>query len=229
MISVVIPTFNAEARLASTLTALVPGAVAGLIREVIVVDGGSDDATKVIADAAGCTLVQADKGRGVQLKIGADAARANWMMFLHADTVLEPGWEHEAAQFIERIDSGALTLRAAVFRFKLDDLGAMPRLVESGVAARCAMLGLPYGDQGLLIRRDLYLQIGGYRPLALMEDVDMVRRLGRRRLTMLRTAALTSAARYKREGYVRRIARNLSCLVLYGVGVPVRHVERIYR
>jgi len=228
MISVVIPTLNAEPRLAATLAALVPAAVDGLVREVIVADGGSRDRTAAIADAAGASVLRVDPGRGSQLAAGAARARFPWLLFLHADTVLEPGWEGEVSAFMERVDRGAPP-SAAAFRFALDDVGARPRLLEAMVGLRCALLRLPYGDQGLLIPRRLYEEIGGYRPLALMEDVDLVQRLGRRRLTMLRACAVTSADRFRREGYARRSARNLTCLMLYALRVPVHVINRLYQ
>jgi hypothetical protein len=151
-----------------------------------------------------------------------------WLLFLHADTVLEPGWEREVSAHMERTDSGRRKPSAAAFRFALDDDGFWPRLIEAGVALRCALFRLPYGDQGLLISRQLYQQSGGYARLPLMEDVDLVRRIGRRRMAMLRTRAVTSAARYQQGGYVRRSVRNLSCLTLYFLRVPTRVIARLY-
>jgi hypothetical protein len=101
-------------------------------------------------------------------------------------------------------------------------------VLERLVALRCTALRLPYGDQGLLIPRRLYAEIGGYRPLPLMEDVDLVRRLGRRRIVMLRARAITSAERFRREGYVRRSAKNLACLTLYTLRVPTHVISRFY-
>lgn len=228
MISVVIPTLNAEAGLTKTLASLVPATVQGLIREVIIVDGGSRDATADIADVAGARFIRAERGRGVQLDAGAAAARSNWLLFLHADTVLEPGWEQETGAFIERVDAGERPRAAAAFRFALDDYGLKPRMLETMVGARCSVFRFPYGDQGLLIPRSLYREVGGYRPLPLMEDVDLVRRLGRRRLVMLRTAAVTSAVRYKRDGYLSRAMRNLTCVSLYYLRVPPKTIVRLY-
>jgi rSAM/selenodomain-associated transferase 2 len=227
-ITVVIPTLDAEPALAATLSALVPAAVEGLVRQVIVVDGGSMDHTLEIADAAGAEIVKAPRGRGHQLAVGAERARWPWLLFLHADTVLQEGWEREAAAFMARIDAGRGEA-AAAFRFALDDAGMRPRLLEAAVAARCALFRLPYGDQGLLIPRRLYSAIGGYRPLPLMEDVDIVRRLGRRRMRILRCAAKTSAERYRRDGYARRIARNLRCVLLFYLGVPAERIARLYQ
>jgi rSAM/selenodomain-associated transferase 2 len=230
MISVVIPTLNAERGLVACLSALVPAVVDGLVREVIVVDGGSTDHTRDIADHAGCrVLTGTPRGRGAQLIAGAQAAKHPWLLFLHADTVLQEGWTREVLAFIERIDTGVEPPAAAAFQLGLDDVGVAPRVVEAGVKLRCAVFHLPYGDQGLLISRSLYGARGGFRPLPLMEDVDFVRRLGRRELVMLRTPALTSADRYRRDGYARRIARNLTCLFLYAVGVPMATIERLYR
>jgi rSAM/selenodomain-associated transferase 2 len=228
MISVVIPTLNAEATLAQTLAALVPAAVDGLVREVIVVDGGSTDRTAGIVDSAGADLLHCTGGRGPQLAAGAERARFSWLLFLHADTMLEPGWEREASSFMERIDMGARPLAAAAFRFTLDDIGMKPRMLERLVALRSAVLHLPYGDQGLLIPKRLYTELGGYRPLHIMEDVDLVRRLGRRRTVMLSSRAVTSAERFRREGYMRRSARNLLCLTLYTLRVPSHVISRLY-
>ena len=228
MISVIIPTLNAEATLGQSLAALVPAAVDGLVREVIVVDGGSSDRTVEIVDHAGANLVRGTQGRGQQLSAGANQARFPWMLFLHADTALAPGWERETSLFMKSVDLAEQPAAAAAFRFALDDTGAKPRLLERLVALRCAALRLPYGDQGLLIPKHLYDEVGGYRPLTLMEDVDLVRRLGRRRTVMLRAPAVTSAERFRREGYVRRSARNLLCLTLYGLRVPPHVISRIY-
>jgi rSAM/selenodomain-associated transferase 2 len=228
MISVIIPTLNAEATLAGTLASLVPAAAEGLIRQVIIVDGGSADQTLKIVDAAGAELLSRSGGRGYQLAAGANRAQFSWLLFLHADTVLEPGWEREAAAFIDRIDKGECAASAASFRFALDDLGSKARMLEALVAIRCALLRLPYGDQGFLLPKRLYDEVGGYRSLPLMEDVDLVRRLGRRRVVVLRSRAVTSAARFRHDGYVRRSARNVVCLVLYYLRVPTQVIHRIY-
>jgi rSAM/selenodomain-associated transferase 2 len=228
MISVVIPTLNAERHLARTLTALVPAAVDGLVREVIVADGGSSDATAAIADAAGATFIAAERGRGQQMRAGARAARSRWLLFLHADTVLQPPWDEEAVRFIRAVDQGDAPDSAGIFHFALDDSGIWARCLEAAVHLRSRIMRLPYGDQGLLISRRLYDEVGGFQPLALMEDVEMVRRLGGRRITALRANALTSARRYRTEGYGRRTLRNLACLTLYYMRVPPRYIVKLY-
>jgi hypothetical protein len=119
--------------------------------------------------------------------------------------------------------------QAAYFRFALDDPHPAARRIEAVVRWRCASFALPYGDQGLLIARRTYDAVGGYRPLPLMEDVDITRRLGRARLVPLDHPAVSSAQRYRRDGWWVRPLRNLGCLFLYFVGVPPRHLLRLYR
>jgi rSAM/selenodomain-associated transferase 2 len=191
--------------------------------EVIVVDGGSHDGTPEIAAAGGALVMRTPKGRGRQLHAGAEAARGPWLLFLHADTVLGSGWR-EAVEAHQRRGAG----RAACFRFRLDDPAWQARMLERLVALRVWLFALPYGDQGLLIHRDLYAALGGFRPLPLMEDVDMIRRIGRRRLVRLACSAVTSAERWRREGWVRRSARNLQCLALYMAGASIERVARLY-
>ncbi len=225
MLSVIIPTLNAETSLPQTLNALIPGVICGLVKDVVISDGGSTDASRDIAGDAGCTLVRGEAGRGMQLARGAQAARGEWLLFLHADTVLSNGWEEEVGHFMGQADSHAY---AGVFRFALDDFRPQARRLESLVALRCKLFALPYGDQGLLIHRSLYDRLGGYSRAPLMEDVDLIRRIGRGRLIYFRSAAMTSAARYIAGGYSRRQMRNLFCLSLYFLRVPPRYIARLY-
>ncbi len=142
--------------------------------------------------------------------------------------MLEPGWADEAENFMQQVDTGRRSDAAASFRFTLDDDGLKPRLMEWLVGLRCLLFALPYGDQGLLISRKLYRELGGFSAMPLMEDVDFVRRLKRRQRVMLRSRAVTSGVRYRDEGYVMRSLRNLSCLTLYYLRVPPRVLTRLY-
>ena len=223
MISIIIPTLNAAAQLPRSLPPLVPAVAEGLVRELIVSDGGSTDATLAIADGVGARIVHGSKGRGRQLIAGAASARGDWLLFLHADTALDEGWSREAARFMS-----ASASRAAAFRFAFDEETGPARRAAWWVGMRCRLLALPYGDQGLLISRTLYDEIGGYRDLPLMEDVDIVRRIGRTRLTMLRARAVTSAEKYRRDGYGRRARRNLVLLTRYLLGADPAALARHY-
>jgi rSAM/selenodomain-associated transferase 2 len=215
--SIVIPTLNAAAALPGTLAALGAGV------EVVVSDGGSLDATPDLARRLGARVVRAPRGRGSQLAAGIAAARGPWLLLLHADTRLGPGWADSAAAH-QREGTG----RVGYFRFVLDSADPRARRLERAVAWRCRALALPYGDQGLLIHRDLLERVGGVRPIPLMEDVDLVRRLGRGRLAALDADAVTSAAKWERDGWHRRSARNLACLALWYAGVPPRLIARAY-
>jgi glycosyltransferase involved in cell wall biosynthesis len=205
MISVIIPTLNAERGLPHCFDSLIAAAVRGVVREVIVADGGSSDDTLEIVDAAGAHIVSAPKSRSAQLIAGAASARSDWLLFLHPETALEAGWEVEAESFI----SQALPERprAAFFRFALEDFGGEARRAETFANLRCWMLGLPYGDQGLLIPKRLYQKLGGYRALAALEDADLARRIGRRRLVALRARAVNLPRSY--EGRLRGLALSL--------------------
>jgi hypothetical protein len=184
-----------------------------------------DSDTAARAGALGARVVVAPSGRGPQLAAGAAAASGAWLLFLHADTRLAPGWPAVVAAFVAVPENAA---RAGYFALRLDDGGWPARVLEGGVALRCRWLGLPYGDQGLLVAAEFYRALGGFRPLPLMEDVDLVRRIGRRRLIALDATATTSAARYRRDGYCGRSLRNLTCLALYYLGVPPRVIIRLY-
>ncbi len=230
MISVVIPTLNCAETLPEVLAALVPAAVDGLVHQAVIADGGSGDGTLEIADEAGVTVISATRGRGAQLNQGAEEAKGQWLLFLHGDTVIEAGFEAELAAFCNGTGRyvGLGEERAAAFRFALDDDRLAACIVTFAVKLRCTLFGLAYGDQGLVISRRFYDRLGGYQELPLMEDVDLVRRIGRRRLTILRARAVTGAARYRRSGYVRRVVRNAVCLTLYFLGVPAQRIARIY-
>lgn len=225
MICVVIPTLNAQDYLPACLSALVPAAVEGLVKKVVVADGGSDDKTLQIADAAGADIVSSPMGRGIQLAKGARRAECDWLLFLHADTILQPGW----SQIVETFLQDASQNMAAAFRFCLDDHRTRARFLEGLVYLRCKLFSLPYGDQGLLISRKLYDELGGFRPIALMEDVDMVRKIGARRLQMLNVRAVTSADKYRNQGYMRRMARNIRCLAMWFAGAAPEKILKKYQ
>ncbi len=230
MLSVVIPTLNAASRLPLCLDALVGPAVDGLVKEVVVVDGGSEDASVQIADGFGAKILTAPPGRGGQMKKGAEAARAPWLLFLHADTVLEEGWAEEAGAFI---DAAGANQAAAVFTLQFYNPGLAPRLVATGAMARTKLFKSPYGDQGLLISRALYDEVGGFSDMPLFEDVDIIQRIvarkGRAALHILKSKAVTAADRYERDGYLRRVLKNAWHLLRYHAGAAPEDLAKSYR
>lgn len=220
-LSVIIPTLDAGQALPACLAALFEGLHAGIIREVIVTDGGSRDATRRIAEAAGAVIVTGPASRGGQLRRGAAAAGGAWLLILHADTVLPEGW---AGAVAARMETGG----AAAFRLGFDAGGMAARLVAGWANLRTVAFGLPYGDQALLVSRRDYEAAGGYRDIPLMEDVALARALGGR-IALLPLAVTTSAARYRRDGWLRRGGRNLWLLVRYLAGADPERLAARYR
>ncbi|WP_321490276.1 TIGR04283 family arsenosugar biosynthesis glycosyltransferase [uncultured Hyphomonas sp.] len=222
-LSVIIPTLNAEAELPLCLESLMPGLEAGLIREVIVADGGSEDGTAKIAGAMGAELVTGARGRGAQLAAGAAAARGDWLMFLHADTALSRDWA-------ERTSDHVMTKPdyAAFFELRYRSDARAARTLEKRANRRARMLGLPYGDQGLLISRKLYDEVGGYLDVPLMEDVMIVRAIGKQRLTELNAEARTSAEKYERDGWRKRSWRNAFLLIRFLLGAKPEDLAKRY-
>ena len=222
MISVVIPTLNASNTLARAIESVNDGE---LVAEIIVADGGSTDDTLSVAAGLRAVVVTSEPGRGQQLAAGAAAARSSWLLFLHADSVLAEGWLKAVTG---HIDSAGVATPAGYFALRYDDSHWKARWLERIVAWRSRVVGLPYGDQGLLISREFYDHLGGYKLIPIMEDVDIMRRIGRRRVAALPAAIETSARRYRRAGYGLRAAWNLFCLGLYFCRVPPRLIARIY-
>ncbi|MHA1598540.1 MAG: TIGR04283 family arsenosugar biosynthesis glycosyltransferase [Alphaproteobacteria bacterium] len=223
-LSIVIPTLNEAAGLATCIADLQKDAP-DVAYEIIISDGASDDDTVEEARGLGCQIVRTLRGRGLQLAAGAAEARGDWLLFLHADTSLAPGWWAATKAFMDGPEN---LYNAAAFRFRLDDDDWAASILEGLVSLRCRLLSLPYGDQGLLISAKFYHDIGGYMPIVLMEDVDMVRRIGSGSIKLLDVDAVTSSDRYRRDGYLFRPLRNLLCLFLYFIGVPPRYLLRLY-
>jgi rSAM/selenodomain-associated transferase 2 len=216
VLSVVIPALNEEKRVAEAVSSVRD------VAEVIVVDGGSEDATADAARRAGARVVASPRGRGVQLDRGAREATGDWLVFLHADTRLEHGWSQALSSLPAEVVGGA-------FRFAVDSPRRAYRVIEAGVALRCRLFRLPFGDQAIFVRRAVYGIIGGFPPFPLMEDVAFSQRLARAgRMAFPPVRAFTSARRWEQGGVMATTARNLGLQALYAAGFPPDRLARLY-
>lgn len=219
-VSIVIPALNE----AAVIAAAVQRARALAPREVLVVDGGSVDATAELARSAGAEVLAARRGRALQQNAGAHAARGAWLLFLHADCWLDA----RAADQIATVLARPGTTHGA-FRQRIAARGCVFRALEHGNAARVRLLGLPYGDQGIFVRRDLFWSLGGFPEVALLEDVLLAQRLRRIRRPALLTGPLhVSARRWQRQGVLRQTLRNWSILAAFAGGVSPDRLARFY-
>ena len=224
-LSIIIPAYNAEDVLPLCLTSLMPGLETSLIREVILVDGGSEDQTRRVAEGSGATVLTApEKGRAAQLRHGADQARGDWLLFLHADTALSRDWAERAKQHITEHQN-----KAAAFALAFRSDHPMAKTVARRANWRARALGLPYGDQGLLISRKLYKDVGGYPQTRFMEDVQIVRAIGKKRLSHLSAEARTDASKYDRDGWRKRSWQNAYLITRYLLGAPPERLAKLYR
>lgn len=218
-ISIIIPTLNAAPQMPDTLARVMEGLNAGVVRELVISDGGSSDDIEALASEVGAQFVRDDAGRGGQLARGAAVAQGDWLLFLHADTWLPEGWSEAALDHIQTQST------ALVFSLSFRDKSVMARLTAAWANLRTHMFDLPYGDQALLISRHLYSEIGGHPDQPLMEDVALARAL-KGRITLSPLCVQTDATRYQTRGWLAQGARNLWCLLRYLAGA---HPERLHR
>lgn len=219
-LTVVIPTLNAADDLPATASALMPGVAAGLIRALVVSDGGSEDGTLALADALGAVVVSGPAGRGGQIRRGVAAADTDWVLILRADTWPAGDWVAALTAHLAKHPD-----KAGYFHLRFRAEGIAPRLVEGWANLRSRLFKLPYGDQGLVISRHVMAEVGGMPDLPIMEDVALARAL-RHRLRPLPALALTSAERYQRAGWLRRGSRNLLTLLRYLAGASPKDLAR---
>lgn len=205
-VAVVIPVLDETEQLRRNLPAVLSGSPA----EVIVVDGGSTDDSADIARSLGATVLSAEQGRGRQLNAGARAVCAEYLLFLHADTRPPPGYVEEVVRLLRQPGVGV-----GAFRFTVDAPEWRYRVLEACVRLRCRILRLPYGDQGLFMRRDWWARGGGF-PESEMEDLKLVWASRSSAEVVLSPAlAVTSARRWARHGLFRVSLANVRALVRF--------------
>lgn len=220
MISVIIPTLNEEGYIEKTIRS----ARKGNDIEIIVADSGSTDRTVEIAENLADKVVLAPQGRGAQMNAGVVEAKGDILLFLHADTILPDGWDGLVCEALKNGD-----IAGGAFRFDTSKKSPVLRFISMMVNLRSRFMSLPYGDQGIFLRRDIFEKIGGFRKMPIMEDVEMVRsikKLGR--LQILKAPVTTSSRRWEKEGWILTTARNLMLLFLYLLGVPAKRLGRLY-
>lgn len=215
-ISVIIPTLNEERYLEDTLKSIGQGV------EIIIVDGGSSDATIEVGMRFTEKIILSEKGRGAQMDRGAREAASGLLLFLHADTRLPHGWKGQ----VEDILKDAKVVGGG-FKLKIDSRKFSLHLIEVIANLRSKYLGLIYGDQAIFVRKNDFLAVGGFWGLPLMEDVDLVKRLKKKgRMVLLNAHISTSSRKWDKSGFLRTTLRNWIFLILYYIGVSP---ERLYR
>ena len=219
-ISIIIPTLNSETELYETLGSLFEGIENELIRELIISDGGSTDKTKSIAHEVGAVLIEGSCGRGLQISRGVDKSRGDWILILHADTSLSLDW---SVNLLQKIDRNF----AYHFKLKFKSKSLFARILEYWVQIRSKFLGLPYGDQGLLIHRDLLNTLGGFPKIPLMEDIALAIKL-KGETKSLDILAYTSAEKYHKNGWFRQSVLNFFLLIQYLLGKDPNQLFKVY-
>lgn len=218
-ISVIIPALNEADNIAKTVASVIDEAY-----EVIVADGGSGDDTAALARQAGAMVLETPKGRARQMNTAARLAKGGALLFLHADTLLQPGWAGEIRRILAMGD-----VSAGAFTFKLDADGRWLRVTEWGVARRCKYAQMPYGDQGLFMRTDDFREIGGYPEQPIMEDWELVKTMqDRGRIVISPLEAVTSARRWQNGGGIRVWIMNQVVVGAYYLGVNRHRLRNWY-
>ena len=223
-LSIVIPTLNEALHLPLLLSDL---NVWPNDFELIIVDGGSIDLTISIAQIQGVDVIKSPKkNRGYQLKTGASNARGDWLLFLHADSRLSIGWARSLSQIIQNKKSKNF---AWYFDFKIKKDNLEYRFLEIAVALRSRFLQHPYGDQGLLIHKDLYYKTGGYSSLKIMEDIDLITRITKKtKLKRIRESIYTDDRKWTNSNIIKRAIKNYKLRKKWRQGYDIDNLSKEY-
>lgn len=227
LVSIIIPTLNEETNISVVLQSLLTFSDI----EILIVDGGSSDKT---CDEIGpflskyplVKLLYSARGRAIQMNAGAKNASGEWLVFLHADTIIpEKSWLH----FRNTIEKKS-SIKSGSFLFQVSSKKLRYRMMEKLVNIRTRLFKLPYGDQALFIRKDLFKKMNGFREdFPLMEDVDFVGRMSKQKgFEILSAPVFTSPRRHEKDGFLRRISFNLLINILYRLGVHPKDLVKYY-
>ena len=216
-ISIVIPTLNSQNTVRKTLASLFEGIEAGIVRELIVVDGGSTDQTREIVEECGGKFISSEASRGYQLKKGVNLAKGDFIFVLHSDSVLEPGWSEIVKKYFNK-DAGYYC------KLSFDIIHPLASMTSTWANARSLIFNLPYGDQGLLIPRKLLMENGSYSPIPIMEDVELALRF-KGKLFRMPIVITTSSSKYRKNGWLRQGSKNIVRLLRFLLGADPNNLS----
>ena len=220
-ISIVIPTLNSQNTVRKTLASLFEGIEAGIVRELIVVDGGSTDETREIVEECGGKFISSAASRGYQLKKGVNLAKGDFIFALHSDSVLEPGWSEIVKKYFNK-DAGYYC------KLSFDIIHPLASMTSTWANARSLIFNLPYGDQGLLIPRKLLMENGSYSPIPIMEDVELALRF-KGKLFCMPVVITTSSRKYRKNGWLRQGSKNIVRLLRFLLGADPNNLSDDYK
>ena len=220
-VTVVIPTYNSEKTIESTLNS-----ICKYFNKIIIVDADSSDLTLEISKKYKIKIIKSVKGRGPQLVLGAENANTDWIFFLHSDSIINQNNIIDINKFITNTLNNN---KAGSFKIRFNTNNIWSNLLSILVNIRSKYLKLPYGDQGLLISKSFYKNIGGYKNIPIMEDVEIIRAIGFRNIKILNSYIITDAARFENQGWIYRPMINLFCLTLYFLGFNINNINKIYK
>ena len=219
-ISIVIPTLNSQNTVRKTLASLFEGIEAGIVRELIVVDGGSTDQTREIVEECGGIFISSEASRGYQLKKGVNLAKGDFIFVLHSYSVLEPGWSKIVKKYFNK-DAGYYC------KLSFDIIHPLASMTSTWANARSLIFNLPYGDQGLLIPRKLLMENGSYSPIPIMEDVELALRF-QGKLFRMPIVITTSSRKYRQNGWLRQGTKNIVRLLRFLLGADPNNLSDDY-
>ncbi len=217
-ITIIIPTLNASKTIRSTLRS-----VSKDFTNIIIVDANSEDNTIQIAKKYKVKIIKSTANRGKQLHLGALSSNTDWILFLHADTKLSKNSFEEIKNFIKIKPN-----KVGYFKLKFNTQNSFAAILERIVYFRNIIFKLPYGDQGLLISKSLYNKIGGFKPLPIMEDVNIIKRIAAKNLILINSHVITDASKYIKNGWMKKSILNFICLSLYFIGYDINKIHKIY-